>query len=268
MIEQPFRFEDADAGIVTLPPPGVARRDTGVIWLNAGAIRRAGPFRLHVQAARRFAALGYPTLRIDQPGIADHLPAARRPPLQVAGDLLDAFASLSGCRRFVVGGICSAADFGWVWALKEPRIAGLLLLDPLARRSAPGFRRGQLRLLLARGPGGLWALLRRRLSRRATAPRIADDQLREWPAEGKEAGELAELVGRGVECFVLYTGGAASYFTHPRQFREGFGAAARSRQAHFNFWPECDHLFFQPDDRQRLVDAIAGWLDERFGAGA
>lgn len=266
MIEQTFRFEGADAGIATLPPAGVVRRDTGVIWLSAGAIRRAGPFRLHAQAARRFAALGYPTLRIDQPGIADHLPAARRPPLEVAADLLDAFAALSGCRRFVVGGICSAADFGWIWARREPRIAGLLLLDPLARRSAPGFRLGQLRLLLARGPGGWWTLFRRRLARRGAAPRVADDQLREWPAEGSEAGELAELVGRGVECFVLYTGGAASYFTHPRQFLEGFGPAARSPRTRFEFWPECDHLFFQPDDRQRLVDAIARWLDERFGA--
>ena len=268
MIEQPFHFENADAGIVTLPPPGVARRDTGVIWLSAGAIRRTGPFRLHVHAARHLAALGYPTLRIDQPGIADHLPAARRPPLQIAGDLLDSFASLSGCERFVVGGICSAADFGWIWALKEPRIAGLLLLDPLARRSASGFRLGQVQLLLARGPAGWWSLVRRRLSRRGAVPRIADDQLREWPPEGQEAGELAQLVGRGVECFVLYTGGAASYFTHSRQFHAGYGPASRSPRVHFGFWRRCDHLFFKPDDRQRLVDAIGHWLDERFATRA
>lgn len=263
MNEQAFRFEGAEAGVLSLADdPG----RVGVIWLNAGHIRRAGPFRLHVHAARRFAALGFPCLRVDQPGVGDHLPAARRPQVEVAIGLLDAFQSRTGCDRFVVGGICSAADFGWQWALKDPRIAGLMLLDPLARRSAPGFRLGQLQLLLARGPGGWLDLLRRRLLRTDLVAHATDDQLRDWPAEGEEAGELARLVSRGVQSFVLYTGGAASYFTHPRQFFAGFGPAARSPNVQFGVWRDCDHLFFQPDDRERLIDALAGWLRSRFGS--
>jgi hypothetical protein len=66
----------------------------------------------------------------------------------------------------------------------------------------------------------------------------------------------------------MYTGGAANYFTHPKQFFEGYGPAARSPRVHFEYWRQCDHLFFQPDDRERLVECIAGWLGDRFGAPA
>ncbi|MGL6289300.1 MAG: alpha/beta hydrolase, partial [Silanimonas sp.] len=162
MIERPFRFEDVEAGLLAVPGDPARASRTGVIWLNAGAIRRAGPFRLHTQAARRFASLGFPTLRVDQPGVGDHLPSARRPQREIATALLDQLQRETGCERFVVGGICSAADNAWQWALGDPRVAGLLLLDPLARRTAPGFRLGQLQLLLGRGPTGWLALLARR----------------------------------------------------------------------------------------------------------
>lgn len=264
MTEAPFAFEDAEAGILTLPPSGTAHRDVGVVWLNAGAIRRAGPFRLHVHAARRFAAQGFPTLRVDQPGVGDHLSTARRPQLAIAEDMLERFAQATGCRRFIVGGICSAADFGWQWALRDPRIHGLMLMDPVARRSAPGFRLGQFQLLVSRGPSGWAEFLGKRLAPSMGGARVTDDQLREWPPEGQEAGELDRLVDRGVSCFVLYTGGAATYFTHPRQFFHGFGPSARHPSVRFGYWRDTDHLFFRPDDRERLLDALCHWLGDRF----
>lgn len=267
MIERPFRLPGTDADIGVLAEPA-RRGDTAVVLLNAGAMRRAGPFRLHVHAARRFAALGFPTLRIDQPGIADHIASARRPHLDVLVEILDAVQRETGCRRFVVGGVCSAADFAWVLAQKEHRVAGLLLLDPMARSNAPGFRLGQFQLLLQRGPAGWIDIVKRRLARRAAPPRATDDQLRDWPAPGAEAAQLEALVARGAELFVMYTGGAANYFTHPKQFFAGYGAASRSPRVHFEYWRQCDHLFFQPDDRERLVECIAGWLGDRFGAPA
>ena len=93
MIERAFRtaHDDADIGVLTA---SVRKGDTAVVLLNAGAMRRAGPFRLHVHAARRFAALGFPTLRIDQPGIADHIASARRPHVDV---LVDGLHKVHGC---------------------------------------------------------------------------------------------------------------------------------------------------------------------------
>ncbi len=265
MSERAFRLGDSDIGVLTV---AASARDTAVVLLNAGAMRRAGPFRLHVHAARHFAALGFTTLRVDQPGIADHIASARRPHVDVLAEILDGLQRETGCARFVVGGVCSAADFAWAFALKDERVGGLLLLDPMARQAAPGFRLGQFQLLLRRGPAGWVDILKRRLARRHAPQRTTDDQLRDWPAPGAEAGQLERLVGRGAELFVLFTGGAAAYFTHPKQFFEGYGAASRSPRVRFDYWRACDHLFFLPEHRERLVADVGRWLSDRFGAPA
>src|SRR5690606_15338895 len=131
-----------------------------------------------------------------------------------------------------------------------------------------GFRRGRLLALLRRGPAAWWHALRRRLAPAAPGaaePAPSDADLRDWPAPGAEAGQLAALVGRGVQVFALYTGGAARYFSHPRQFFAGYGAAARSAQVTFAYWRDCDHLFLLPEDRERLLAALSDWLRQRFG---
>ena len=242
--------------------------DTALILFNAGYIHRPGPFRLHVGLCRRWAEAGYPSLRIDQPGVVEALCSAARPQLDLARELLDRMQAETGCTRFVVGGICAAADFGWQLALRDERISGLILLDPLARREALAFRLGQLQLLLARGPQAWWDMLRRRLGGRRAAPAATDADLRDWSPVGSESAQLEALTARGVELFVLYTGGAASYFTHPAQFFRGYGPASRSERVSFHYWRQCDHMFFKPDDREQLMHSLSAWRDARLGAAS
>ena len=47
------------------------RRDLCAVFLNAGAVRRIGPNRLWVEAARRWARAGVPSVRMDLEGIGD-----------------------------------------------------------------------------------------------------------------------------------------------------------------------------------------------------
>lgn len=268
-IEQALILDDGRVGVLTLPAGAPA--DTCVVLLNAGAIHRAGPLRLHVNLARRLAEHGYVVLRIDQPGVGDAVASAARPQIAMATELLDRLVRDTGCRRFVVGGICSAADFAWKLALADPRVAGLILLDPLARKEHPAFARGRWQLHWRRGPRSWAGTLLRRLRPASngggSGPAGPDDsQLRDWPAKGEEAVQLATLVERGVELFVLYTGGAAAYFLHADQFLDGFGPAARAGQVAFAYWQDCDHIFYRPDDRERLVAALDAWLQARLPA--
>jgi hypothetical protein len=181
----------------------------------------------------------------------------------LASEVLNTLHSATGCQRFVLGGICSAADLGWKVALQDKRVIGLMLLDPLARRSAPGFRLGQLQILLRRGPLAWIDIARRRMSARTPLQRPTDSDLRDWPAPGDEAPQLSSLVRRGVEVLALYTGGAANYMTHRRQFDAGFGSAARDPRVSFEHWKQCDHLFYRVEDRQRLLNRVTSWFQDR-----
>jgi hypothetical protein len=269
--EQPLTLPAARGGVLSRPAGDSPSRSLAVVLFNAGYIHRMGPFRLHVALARRLAQQGITCLRLDQPGVGDALAAADRPLPELMRENLDALQAATGIEQFVVGGICSAADLGWRLALEDSRVRGLLLLDPLARRGAPGFRLGQLRLLASRGPLALLQLIVRRLRRAtAAAPNVIgpdDADLRDWPKPGEEAAQLAALVEREVELFMLYTGGAARYMTHLRQVRAAFGAAVDSPRVWLRHWRDCDHLFFRPQHRERLIEAACDWVEARLEAG-
>src|SRR3954447_26582491 len=60
------------AGIFSHPEASaVPAARPAVVLLNAGVLHRVGPHRLHVQLARRLAALGFASLRLDLGGIGD-----------------------------------------------------------------------------------------------------------------------------------------------------------------------------------------------------
>ncbi len=120
-------------GILT--EPAGDRADVTAVLLNAAAVRRIGPNRMWVDIARRWAAKGVPTLRIDLAGIGDSDGDASRysdvaelyvPEFvdQVRG-VLD---ELDG-RRFVLLGLCSGAFWAFHTALQDERVSAAILLN-------------------------------------------------------------------------------------------------------------------------------------------
>lgn len=253
-------------GVLTAPPTPRAD-DLCVVLLNAGFIHRSGPFRLHVRAARELAARGFSSFRYDAPGIGDTLQRSALPILSATLATLDELQARTGCRRFIVGGICSGADLGWQLAVADPRVVGLLLIDGILRKGG-WYRFGRLLRAARKSPRDWLAAIRLRVQRRTVGDgpgsiAIADQDLRDWPAIGTERGQLATLNARNVATCFIYTGGA-SYVVHARQFGETFGAGAGAPNIDFHFWPDCDHTFFAESDRRRLIAAIGAWVSARF----
>jgi len=253
-------FGDGLVGVLANPAPGATRRDVAVILFNAGMVQRSGPHRGSVQLARALAQRGFPVLRFDQSGLGDSpVPARaaadrRHAELRAAMDLL---TGETGVRRFVIGGICSAADNAFRLAAVEPRIHGLLMLDGLAYRT-PGY---WLRHLPPRvlNPRKLWRWWRQR----GTQPDMAD--FRDWPARSDAVAQMADMAGRGVRMLFVYTGGAYRYFNHAGQFAACLGRGARGANVSFAYWRDCDHTFYLQRDRLRLQALVGDWLERGFG---
>lgn len=239
-----------------LPP------DAPVLVLpNAGLVPRAGPFRLHVQLARRLAPLGLRTFRFDLPGVGE---SARAPGLDHGQATLAALehlcASLHGA-RFAVGGICSAADAGWLAALSNERVAGVVMLDGMCY-TGPWFQFARVRAALRRGPRHCFGVARR-LVRRHRAGADTDTppmDLRDWPPLEQARAQMATLLGRGVRLLCIYSGGIGDYFLDARQFGWTFGAAARDPRVRLHHWRDCDHTYFARRHRERLLDTVVTWL--------
>jgi pimeloyl-ACP methyl ester carboxylesterase len=239
---------------------GHAIQDTAVILFNAGLVQRSGPHRGSVLLARALARSGFPVLRFDQSGLGDSPISTttcsnrRHAELRAAIDLL---AAQTGASRFVIGGICSAADNAFRLAALEPRVHGLLLLDGLAYRT-PGY---WWRYLLPRmfHPGKVWRWWRQR----GTQTDMAN--FRDFPTRAEAVEQMAELVSRDVRLLFVFTGGAYRYFNHAGQLPACLGAAARAPQVSLAYWRDCDHTFYLRRDRDRLQHLVESWLDAEFG---
>jgi hypothetical protein len=125
---------------VLTTPVGDTPAEVGVLLLNAGAVRRIGPNRMWVEAARRWAASGIPTVRLDVEGIGE-ADGEGRPYVDDAGlyvptlvpqviTALDTVAALGIASRFVLGGLCAGAYWSFHAALQDDRVIAALMVNP------------------------------------------------------------------------------------------------------------------------------------------
>lgn len=255
---------------------GVLSGDPGssapvLVLPNAGLIPRAGPFRLHVELADRMTTHGIRTFRFDTPGVGEAPRMADCGVQEATTAALDRLASEHGAERFVVGGVCSAADLGWSTAVADSRVVGMLMLDGIA---FPGFWFHFARVVnvLKRGPREWLGIAARLLGRTATAAVsgspptfVASD--RGWPERAEARRQFAGLVSRGTRSLWVYTGGYGDLFRHPRQFAGLFGRTVRNPRVAMHYWPDCDHTYYARTHRDRLLDVVEQWMVEQIAAG-
>ena len=240
----------------------IASQETAVILLNAGMVHRIGPHRGSVELARAVAGASFPVFRYDQSGLGDS-PVSRQVSAERRHEELKAAMELvnarTGATRFVVGGICSAADDAFHLATIEPRVHGVLLLDGLAYRT-PGY---WLRHLPPRvfNPVKLWNWWR---SRSHAQPGM--ENFRDWPSRQDAIAAVKGMVSRDVRMLFVFTGGAYRYFNHAGQLPTALGGAIESRQVSSEYWPDCDHTFYLKRDRSRLQQRVISWLSQEYAS--
>jgi len=260
-----FGPERSLAGILTGDP---ARVEAPLLVLpNAGLVPRAGPFRLHVEIAERLAARGIRTFRFDLPGAGEAPHLAGMDARAATRAALDHLAARGIARRFVIGGICSAADRGWIAARDDARVVGVLLLDGYAARG-PWFQLARIAGVLARPPRAWFAVARRHLRGGAAGAGVepASAAYRDWPRRRDARRELRALLARDVRLLMIYTRGVGDYFRDARQVGWSYGRAASDPRVRWHYWRDCDHTFFARFARERLLRTLEDWFVAGFGA--
>jgi hypothetical protein len=195
------------------------------VLLNAGAVRRIGPSRLWVQAARRWATRGVPTLRLDVEGIGDaDGPAAgyqedidfcRDEQVAQVAAALDVLSDAGIGDRFLVAGLCSGAYWAFLLVLDDDRVcsAGMINCRVLAwqqdlaasryvrtllsRRPSPAYIRGILT------PAIVMALVRWLL--RAPARQLRHLRGHRAGGENQVDRRLTRLLASGKRVTLLFT---------------------------------------------------------------
>jgi pimeloyl-ACP methyl ester carboxylesterase len=275
-MEKVFRFGASESllGIVTEPEPKAQPATApAVLWLNAGTVHHVGPFGWYTTLARRFAELGYLSMRIDLSGVGEspHRSDGRSTEERAAGDVSDAMDFLGQKRqveRFVLIGLCSGGIIAHRVAVQDTRVVGAAMLDSYGYLT-PGF---YLRYYVARlcrpgswlhaARGSVKKLFPALRAQEPTPGSLTDEYFLAFPPQEQARADLHYLLGRGVSCLFLYTGGVADrYFNHRRQFEEMFGNLdPTGERLQVEYLAKADHLYSAHAHRQVMFERVEGWL--------
>jgi len=127
-------------GILAEPASGTPA-DVGVLIIVGGPQYRAGSHRQFTLLARHLAGNGFAALRFDYRSMGDS-PGETRDFLAVDADIAAAITALLAARpalkRVMLWGLCDAASAALLYleSTRDPRVAGVALLNPWARSAA------------------------------------------------------------------------------------------------------------------------------------
>ncbi len=258
-----------------------------IIMLNAGCTHRIGPHRFYVSLARRFADLGFSALRMDLSGIGDS-PAASGsadnlpyPPswLDDVKQAMTALERATGATRFILLGHFTGADLAFQSALKNERVAGVMMLNPRTfgtyeMASIDSYKRARYyQRSLLRASSWKKALRGQVDFRRALGmliPKFADlAQRRITHLLGQEGSEsevpdlLRLLAQRGVDLFIIATeNDPGVYYVDTR-----FGTAMRSLESVHGYRREdfrgMDHTLTSLYAQEKIAQVLSEHLSTR-----
>jgi len=124
-----------------LAEPDGAPADVGVVIIVGGPQYRVGSHRQFTLLARHLASNGFAALRFDYRSMGDS-PGETRDFLGVDADIAAAIDALMAARpaikRVALWGLCDAASAALLYldSTRDPRVAGLCLLNPWVRSAA------------------------------------------------------------------------------------------------------------------------------------
>jgi pimeloyl-ACP methyl ester carboxylesterase len=268
-------------GIITHPAEYKPEDRPVFVILNSGIIHRVGHHRMYVTLARLLAGAGYQVLRFDLSGIGDSESRGDgMSPLEgVLADMrevIDWLVAARRARRVILVGLCSGADHSLVYGISDPRVCGLVLLDPSIPPTRGYYLRHYLRHLMrprswtnlatARGP--VWKGLRRLLG-------VARDDA--WDLHRRNLNDPATRIflqnayqrsmDLGMHCLAVFTSGATHQHNYRRQILDAFPTVPFASRLRLEYFSACDHVFTSENDRKRLFDIVMEWAQTTNFAG-
>ncbi len=271
-----FGWNSGLIGTITLPE--VVAGDIGVILLNAGTIHRVGPHRINVRLARRLAERGIASIRFDLAGHGDsaRLTGDHSFQEQAVVDIraaMDALAAVAGTERMAIFGICSGAYHGYAAALRDERVAGLLMFDAYRYPNikthiihyAKALHEPQLvpRVAgaLGRGATSLVSWARTAVGRSTPASATRAGEANSIPTRAEFAAGLTRLLDRGVNVYMLYSGDAPEEYNYANQFHDTVAPFGIGDRVEAEFLPQADHQFSVIADQVDTIRRVTDWVD-------
>jgi pimeloyl-ACP methyl ester carboxylesterase len=272
-------------GIMTRSSSVQANMKPTVVILNTGIIHRIGHHRMSVALARLLAVAGFNVLRFDFAGVGDSEPRVDGlSPLESSladlNEVMDWLERERGTSSIVLVGHCSGADHAILHGHSDPRVVGLVLMDPSIPTTVRFYAQYILRHLtrlrsyisVALGRSGLLRIwLGQLLYGLRSNANMRPATLNELRFHKYLGLSYRNAIANGVQILAVFTGDTSRQTYHD-QMLDAFPGIAFGDQLNLKFFQGADHLFSSERDRTRLFNTIINWMlsmhDEKPGAQA
>lgn len=255
-------------GLLNLPRDR-EERSCAVVFLNAGIIHRPGPNRIHVRLARKLAVAGWASFRIDMAGIGDSgdlgtSESVDEECLLSVGSALDVLEARGVASRFVLFGLCSGAEYAFRYARRDPRVIGVIGIDPPSMDRSRKYyvmhflsalKRPVVWFRLLKGRYGVTRRLLGHFRGRAQRS-LSVGSVREWVREA-----LATLVARDVRLLLIISGTGRRRYNYATQLFDLYPGLGLEKVTEVAILPGAAHTFTREVDRRALEDQVSGWLE-------
>jgi exosortase A-associated hydrolase 1 len=145
--ERAVAFDCEGSSLIGILSGATLAAQRGVLIVVGGPQYRVGSHRQFTLLARHLAEHGVPALRFDYRGMGDSGGEVRtfeRAGADIRCAIDRFFASVSALKGVVIWGLCDAASAALFYAHQDPRVSGLVLVNPWVR-TEQGVARARLR---------------------------------------------------------------------------------------------------------------------------
>lgn len=279
-LESPHVFNCRDKALVGTLHRAHADGSRAVLVVVGGPQYRIGSHRQFVMLARSLAAAGTPVFRFDYRGMGDS-EGQYRGFEGIGEDIRSAIDTLMreapGVREVVIWGLCDGATAAAFYAVDDPRVTGLVLLNPWVR-SEQGEARTLLRhyylqRLLSKG---FWQKL---LSGKVEIAKSLDSlganvssATREQTGNENTSAPIGNLRARleqnlqrfpGQVLFILSENDlTAAEFRDAVKASKGFRRLVKQARFQWREVAEADHTFSRKSWRDQVAQITAQWIKE------
>jgi pimeloyl-ACP methyl ester carboxylesterase len=260
-------------GVIARPSSPPPNEMPAVVILNTGIVHRVGHHRMYVSLSRRLAGAGHVVLRFDLSGIGDSEQrndklSAIDSSLADIKEALDFLAATQQASRFVLIGLCSGADHAVLYGPTDPRVAGLVLMDPSIPPTTRYYAHYILQRLttlrnwssVAAGRSGLLRMLASQLAHWLRPRRSTLGLTLETLKFSPHLEQCYEKsVANGIRILAAFTSISPRH-TYQSQILDAFPQAAFKDSLKLEYFTRSDHLFSNQNDRYRLDQLVLDWL--------
>ncbi len=270
LTEEPLQFGQSGQlfGILTQPnkPAHNAQALPIFVFLSSGITHRAGPRRLYVRLARKLAEIGFTSLRVDLAGKGDSFPrhhlTDEQSLMEDFGDIISVLEARQNQLQLIVCGLCSGADDAIRVTPKDPRVVGMVLLDPVCDRD-DGFKvRDVVRKYTQ------FSRYQRKLKiilSKLVKPSVETEQslyhldMRNFPSHQQLREAFQLIQQRKGRVFSLFTSYAEDYYNHQGQMGRVLELGDYQDYCTEYYWPGASHTYSLELHRAKLIEEIKTW---------